>query len=322
MAITIRKIRDSEAWRTTGDISVLHWLITSAASAAAAIITHLRGVPVQYVILLFAGVFALFTAGWYFWEKRKQLKPQAIQASNHSAKSAKSKYLKYLIPAVAVLLVTVVSMLPKKTAERSIQSISSQPSTRQKPVSPTTHAKANTHAKKAALPSRPPQRSRSVPRTSTTPQMQINAPYGIAIGGGNVTNPTVINTGPPPAKLTFTEEVVTPLSQNGQGEEQLRVNIRTDRPIVGPVIGIVFSGPFTIDPHKPFGLVLGAPISQFGGGGQLARGNSPVPNSLWFSLNEPSVFLPTQEIILWVQSKSDIHVIEVVPVMPNPASSP
>jgi hypothetical protein len=56
---------------------------------------------------------------------------------------------------------------------------------------------------------KPPKPDSKPPPTTTTPatrppppKMEINAPNGIAIGGGTVTNPTVINFGPPQRQLT------------------------------------------------------------------------------------------------------------------------
>jgi hypothetical protein len=53
------------------------------------------------------------------------------------------------------------------------------------------------------------------------PQAVISAPNGIAIGGGTVTNPTVVNNGPPPPKIRITvaarnQQNTTVVSVNGR----------------------------------------------------------------------------------------------------------
>lgn len=58
--------------------------------------------------------------------------------------------------------------------------------------------------KSPAVPGKKPRHSKPVPKEplpTPPPQQTINAPNGIAIGGGTVSNPTVNNFGPQPAKV-------------------------------------------------------------------------------------------------------------------------
>jgi hypothetical protein len=147
------------------------------------------------------------------------------------------------------------------------------------------------------------------------PQVQINsAPNGIAIGGGTVANPTVNNFGLPPARLTYTEQILTPLPANGEGFKVLQVFIKTDRSIPGAMVGIVFSGPIepiTADKDQP--QLIGAGIVQMNWG-NLQRDNEVIPNGLGIVINAPSVFMPGQILVVTVKSKMDVRVVGVAPV--------
>jgi hypothetical protein len=158
----------------------------------------------------------------------------------------------------------------------------------------------------------------SVPASIPAPQQPspiISAPNGIAIGGGLVANPTVNNFGPPPAHLSYTEEVVTPLPASGEGLKIMKIHVTTDRSIRGAIVGIVFSGPIEpITPGKDEPQLKGAGISQMNWGEGLQHDSTPIPNSLGIVINAPSVFMPGQELIVTVKSKTDLRVIEVGPV--------
>jgi hypothetical protein len=161
-----------------------------------------------------------------------------------------------------------------------------------------------------------PKMADSVSAQNSIPAPTINAPGGIPITGGTVSNPTVINNGPPLARLSFTEETVAALLEKGEGEKAIKVHITTDRSIPGAVIGIIFSGPVEMSkgggPDDP--SLKGAAISQMNWGGPLLRNNIPVPNSIGISINAPAAFMPGQELIVPVKSKMDVHVLEVLPV--------
>ncbi len=154
------------------------------------------------------------------------------------------------------------------------------------------------------------------PLNTPSPSTVINAPSGIGIAGGEVTNPTVNNFGPPPATFKFTEEVVTPLSNNG--EKFMKVHITTDRSIPGAIVGIVFSGPAEMT-QKDQPVLKGASISQMNWG-QMASGETKelMPNGWAVVINAPASFLPGQELIVPVKSKTDIHVVSVSQVEARP----
>jgi hypothetical protein len=148
------------------------------------------------------------------------------------------------------------------------------------------------------------------------PSTVINAPSGIGIGGGLVTNPTVNNFGPPPANFKFTEEVVTVLS--GNVEKSMKVHITTDRSIPGAIVGIVFSGPVEMT-QQDQPVLKGASISQMNWG-QMASGENRqlMPNGWAVVINAPAAFLPGQELIVPVKSKTDVHVVSVSQVEARP----
>jgi hypothetical protein len=181
--------------------------------------------------------------------------------------------------------------------------------TRPKPVEP---------APTSALPTPHPRETKHTlpPKQDVTPVV-INAAGGIPITGGNVTNPTVINAAPPPARLSFIEETVSALPAGADGEKAFKIHIKTDRSIPGAVIGIICSGPFELSkgggtPDDP--TLKGASISQLTWGGPLSRNNSPVPNSFAITVNAPAAFMPGQELIVPVKSKTDVHVLQVMTV--------
>lgn len=137
------------------------------------------------------------------------------------------------------------------------------------------------------------------------------APNGINIGpGAIVPNPQVINTGPPPAHLRFTEDQIT--EPDGDGNRTLAVHIFTDRSIPGAALGFLLSGDGTIDNRV---VLRGAGVTQFDSGGQLMLNGVPVPHSNFLRVNLRSAFASDQELIVPIKSKdSALHVLNVVPV--------
>jgi len=163
------------------------------------------------------------------------------------------------------------------------------------------------------------EKPKNLPAPAVPPNTTINAPGGIPIVGnsGTVSNPTVINNGPPPANLSFTEEIISPIPLTGNGEKSMKVHITTDRSIPAAVVGIVFSGP--VEMSKGGGQddpsLRGASIQQLTWGGPLTqRGGAPVPNSFFISVNVPAAFTPGQELIVPVKSKTDVHVLRALPI--------
>jgi hypothetical protein len=147
----------------------------------------------------------------------------------------------------------------------------------------------------------------------------INAAGGIPITGGNVSNPTVINNGPPPPRVAFREEVTAPLPADHSSEKVIKIHVITDNPIPGLKIGLVFSGPITTT--KPTDqasqddpIIKNAAIQQFRWGGGLVRRGVEIPNSVGVEVLAPEMFTPGQELIITVRSKQDVHLVEAMRV--------
>jgi hypothetical protein len=152
----------------------------------------------------------------------------------------------------------------------------------------------------------------AVPKPDTKPPVQVNnAPNGFAIGGGTVTNPTVNNFGPPLAHLSHTEEVVTSSSPSDTGLKIMKVHISTDRPIPGAIVGIRFSGPIEpITPGQDEPEMKGTGAFQVNWG-TVANNKVLIPNSLAITINIPAVFLPNEELVVTVKSKTEVSILEV-----------
>jgi hypothetical protein len=151
-----------------------------------------------------------------------------------------------------------------------------------------------------------------VPKSVIKQPVQINsAPNGIAIGGGNVANPTVNNFGPPSAHLSHTEDVISLIPTSEKGLKLMRVHITTDRPIPGAIVGMVFSGPIepvTLGQYEP--MLKGSDFFQ-ASWGSLQNNNVPIPNSLFVAIKVPAMFLPGEELIVTIKSKTDVSVLEI-----------
>jgi len=146
-------------------------------------------------------------------------------------------------------------------------------------------------------------------------QQTINAANGIGTIGGTLINPQVNNFAPPPAHLTYTENVLTPL--NDHVKKLLEVHVRTDRGIPAAAIGFLFSAPFTFsqdffNSHQP--LLKSASIQQLSETTPLQTNGVPIPNSLGILVNAPASFDPGQELIVTVESENDIRTLQVQPI--------
>jgi len=156
---------------------------------------------------------------------------------------------------------------------------------------------------------------KNLPPTTTVIQQ---APNGINIGpGAIVPNPQVNNFGPPPAKITWTEEVTTPLPESGAGEKVMKVHIMTDRSIPGAVIGVIFSGPITMTEeywkaHNPTLTPSGA--YEIDISSPLSANGAPVPNSMALKVTLPSAFSLGQDLAVVVTSKVDVHLLSAVDI--------
>jgi hypothetical protein len=143
-----------------------------------------------------------------------------------------------------------------------------------KPVVPVT-GQTNTPQRvakspKATLPKKkPPEQplppavgpSTSVRASPQAAQPNVNAPYGIAIGGGTVSNPTVNNYGPPPPRIRW---LVVPLET---AKQYLSQPVSASRPAT--VVKITFEGMME---HARFAFVCDRPCE----GG---------PTSTWAAVN-------------------------------------
>jgi hypothetical protein len=149
------------------------------------------------------------------------------------------------------------------------------------------------------------------------PVITNNAPGGFAVSGGTLINPRVTNLGPPPANLTFREEVLQPLQSDGSGVKLLKIHIATDRAIPGAIIGVVMSGPITMtkefyNAHNP--TQEGSGTSQVDMTTPLVNGTVPIPNSFALKIGIPAAFYPGVDLALVVESHVDVHVLQVAEV--------
>ena len=129
-----------------------------------------------------------------------------------------------------------------------------------------------------------------------------------------MSNPTVINNGPPPPKLEYAEEAVA-AAPSDPNLKVKRITVTTDRAIPGAVIGFVFSGPIEAVANGPDAPSLeNAGVQQCDWGMALQNRDGPIPNTLWVRINMPSAFSPGHKLIVTVKSKADVRVLQVVVV--------
>ncbi len=129
-----------------------------------------------------------------------------------------------------------------------------------------------------------------------------SAPGGIA-NSGTIGQATVINA-PPRPNLHFTVDYMP----DADSEKHVRVHVSTDRSIPGAIIGLLFSDPVQMDGPTP--ILKGAAISQFSWT-EVARAGVPIPNSMAVIMNAPAAFLPGQDLMVPIKSRTDIHVLSV-----------
>lgn len=129
---------------------------------------------------------------------------------------------------------------------------------------------------------------------------------------GGITAGTV-NVGPPPANLTYQEELVSSPPESGEGLQVMKVRITTDRPIPGAIIGILFSGPIEpVTNGEDAPMMEGSPTVQLNWGAlQRKSDHANIPNSLSVTINAPAVFTPSEKLIVTIKSKTAIHVTQV-----------
>jgi hypothetical protein len=185
----------------------------------------------------------------------------------------------------------------------SISQVSAAPTPDPSPNSTPSVSPARIRPATKLLP-RPVRTASALPLPTPQPYITNNAPGGFATSGGTLINPQVINNGPPPAKIAFIEEVISPISLTGGGEKIMKIHITTDRSIPGAIIGIIFSGPFDLNRHTG-GETLDEPTIKnavmfqvnWTFSAALSQGGSPIPNSASVAISSPAAFLPGQELI-------------------------
>jgi hypothetical protein len=125
---------------------------------------------------------------------------------------------------------------------------------------------------------------------------------------GGITAGQVNVNGPIPPVYTFTEEVVA-----SDNRKKINVHIHADRAVRGAIVGMLFSGPIDyVAANNP--NVTNAGMSQQNWGQLNQKNGIPLPNSLYITINSPTVFLPSQELIVPVTSAAEVHVLKVFPV--------
>jgi hypothetical protein len=145
-----------------------------------------------------------------------------------------------------------------------------------------------------------------VPKPDTKPSVQVNnAPNGFAIGGGNVTNPTVNNFGPLPPKITWELAPDRP-QPSGSLRPVVWAKTYLDSPFNNPAFEVFCDRP-----------CIGTNMSGMGGVVQPFYINL-TEDIVIFSTNPPNP-LPGDRNYFWgVQSKDDspVHIINVKTFLP------
>jgi hypothetical protein len=153
------------------------------------------------------------------------------------------------------------------------------------------------------------------------PQAFTNKTLGdcspIVTGSGASANPDCSKhyAGTPPATLTFTEHVVTPVGEHVR--KVLEVHVATSRAIPAAAIALFFSAPitftqdyFTAHPVK----LVGASLQSLDISGPLSSAGMHYPNSLAIIVNAPAAFTASQDLVVTVESESDVHVLRVMEI--------
>ncbi len=143
-----------------------------------------------------------------------------------------------------------------------------------------------------------------IAKSPTVQPQTVNAPNGIGTIGGTLVNPEVNNNfGPPPAKLTCSQQV---LSRHGD-KKIIALHISTDRIIKAPQIAFQLTVPFNEtakywSAHPP--VVNGYPARAYNWG-EMTKEHAPVPNGFGILLAMPAVLNPGEDLVLTIEA--DIH---------------
>jgi len=125
---------------------------------------------------------------------------------------------------------------------------------------------------------------------------------------GGITAGQINVNAPIPPVYAFTEEAVA-----SDNRKKINVHIHTDRAVRGAIVGILFSGPIDyVIANNP--NVTNSSMSQQNWGPLAQKNGIPLPNSLYVTINAPTVFMPSQELIVPVTSAAEVHVLKVFPV--------
>jgi hypothetical protein len=204
--------------------------------------------PLTIVLLLTLAFLLLIHPAWNFWWIEKALWRRVSALIILAIILAGVGYGSWPTPPIAVVATTPPASAPATSAPSS--------GGIQKPPEPSKHSpepsKVPTDKKRPKIvqsekrqieePATAPEK-KEIPSPSPNPQIVNNAPGGIAISGGNVTNPTVNNFAPPDPKFTVSV-VEIPLSPEDTAKYKMRVIIKTDREADIPPILAVFDGPY------------------------------------------------------------------------------
>lgn len=180
---------------------------------------------------------------------------------------------------------------------------------------PSTSASSRQHSGKPKILA-PPSVLRGTPVTKSNAQSQ--PPIQQDCGGGNcassvwqqggITTGQLNVNGPIPPIYTFTEAAV-----DSDNRKKINVTIHTDRAVRGAIVGVLFSGPIDyVASNNP--SVTNAGLSQQNWGQLNQKNGIPMPNSLYVTINSPTIFLPGQDLIVPVTSAAEVHVLKVFPV--------
>lgn len=133
----------------------------------------------------------------------------------------------------------------------------------------------------------------------------ISAPNGIAIGGGNVTNPTVNNFGPTPPIPTFELLDKQPLPESAAPQQWIRIAI--DRTFLDPKFAVLCDRPCKV---LRADLVFG----PNGGSKQLSWGKIPnQENVAVISINQPNP-MPSDDTVESVIASEDDKPVKILGV--------
>jgi hypothetical protein len=144
-------------------------------------------------------------------------------------------------------------------------------------------------------------------------QQTVNAPNGIGTIGGTLINPQVTNLAPPPAKLSYTEKLI---SQVGD-KKIMELHISTDRTIKTPTIGFTYTGSFNDSDaywstHAP--LLGGLKMAAYNWGKINDSSHVAIPNSFGVILEIPPAFSPGNDLVLTLELGIDSHVSSVTEI--------